>query len=291
MIPDLHSIADLILRAWDTGIRSMIVLASRSKPPLDEMKDPQLYTSLIQPHIQSTILAVQEVRAMKKMDRKYDIHMKAINELISCVSWVYMYNVPSPHQAPLPVPFLKECMSSSVFWLNRIRKDHKDNTSFLQFCDTMKPIFTGLIEYVQTYHTSGLSFHSKGISLAEAAIRYTDELNQMVTTGAAAAADTGSTVAVDTVGNKDVVSTSTTMPSTVTTASKTESTSTTGSPKRTGPHPTLGSNVIVGGNVAGIIGELSNRKNADGTSAATGLKHVSGTLQSWSFLTLYLYVV
>ena len=77
-------------------------------------------------------------------------------------------------------------------------------------------------------------------------------------------------------GNKETTSTTSSMPSTIppSTSSTEGATTTTGSPKRTGPHPTLGSNVIVGGNVAGIIGELSKRTNADGTSAATGLKHV-----------------
>jgi hypothetical protein len=39
-------------------------------------------------------------------------------------------------------------------------------------------------------------------------------------------------------------------------------------------HPTLG-NAIPGGNLQGLMGELDKRKNADGSSAATGLKHVS----------------
>jgi adenylyl cyclase-associated protein len=45
------------------------------------------------------------------------------------------------------------------------------------------------------------------------------------------------------------------------------------SPK-TKRHPTLGASAA-GVNIAGIMGELSKRKNADGSSAATGLKHVS----------------
>ena len=278
-MPDLKSIADAILTAWDTGIRTMIVLASRSKPPLEELKNPSEYVKLLQPHIQSTIAAVQEIRNQRKIDRKYDIPLKAIYELISCVSWIYMYNVPSPHQGSLPVPFIQECMSSSVFWLNRIRKDYKDQPAYILFCDAMKPIFTGLIDYVKTYHSTGLTFNPKGISLAEAAIRYTDEINQDVS---AVAADSGAAAAGaagtgTTGGNLEVelTATTTTTTATIVTAQLTEG-STTSSPKRTGPHPTLGSNVIVGGNVAGIIGELSKRTNADGTSAATGLKHVRG---------------
>jgi hypothetical protein len=45
------------------------------------------------------------------------------------------------------------------------------------------------------------------------------------------------------------------------------------SPK-TKRHPTLGS-TSGGVNITGIMGELSKRKNADGSSAAVGLKHVS----------------
>jgi serine acetyltransferase len=257
-------ITNYIVQAFD-GIRTMIVLASRSKPPVDEYKQPNDYIAFIQPHIQPTMVALQEIRSYQKMDRKYDIHMKAIYEFITCVSWVYMYNVPSPHIAPLPVPFVKECMSSATFWCNRIRKDHKDNAAYNQFCDTMKQFFMQLIEYISTYHLTGLTFHPKGISLAEAAIRYADEHNNVTiattTTGSGITSTltTGNINNTNTGGGGDMVE---------------DGTTTTGSPKRTGPHPTLGSNVIVGGNVVGIIGELSKRTNADGTSAATGLKKV-----------------
>lgn len=46
-------------------------------------------------------------------------------------------------------------------------------------------------------------------------------------------------------------------------------------------HPTLGT-VVPGGNMAGLMGELQLRKSADGSSAATGLKHVSRqTVEEW----------
>ncbi len=173
-------------------------------------------------------------------------------------------------------------MISSVFWLNRIRKDYKDEPAYLLFCDTMKPIFTGLIDYVNTYHSIGLTFNPKGISLAEAAIRYTDEINQDVSPAAADGAGVGAGAAgTGTTGGNLEVEPATTTAATVT-ASLNEG-GTTSSPKRTGPHPTLGSNVIVGGNVAGIIGELGKRTNADGTSAATGLKHVRGRIGACRF--------
>jgi hypothetical protein len=222
----LKGVGPALLRAYE-GIRTIVVLASRSKPePSTDLM------TLLQPHLQPTQAAVQEIRGMR-LDRAFDAHYKAITELLTTMSWVLMH---SPQQ--LPASFVKECLGSTEFWTNRIRKEHKADAAHLTFCDAIKKVIFDLTEYIQQYHTTGLAFNPRShVSWAEAAILLADE--------AGAPADAAAT------------------PDTV--------------PQQKSPiqkrHPTLG-NVMVGGNVAGIMGELSKRKNADGTSAATGLKHV-----------------
>merc|ERR1712032_1263039 len=70
-------------------------------------------------------------------------------------------------------------VGSSDFWSNRIRKDFKgkdDETSKLQvaFCDTLKATIVNMGDYIEKYHKTGLTFNPKGVSMAETAIRLTD---------------------------------------------------------------------------------------------------------------------
>lgn len=214
----LSSTGKLVVKAWE-GIRTVIVLASRSKPPGGSVAEA------LQPHLTATHRAVQDLRNIKQLPRELDSHCKAVTEMITSLSWVLLQ---APQQ--LPAGFVKESLGSAEFWTNRIRKEMKGDAKHIAFCDTIKKVIVELTEYIHTHHTTGLTFNPRsGISLAEAAILLSDE----------------PTAPMDEI--KSPVN------------------------KR---HPTLG-NVVVGGNVAGIIGELAKRKNADGTSAATGLKHVS----------------
>lgn len=206
----------LVVTAWE-GIRTVIVLASRSKAP---EKDDLAVT--LQPHLATTLTAVKEIRELK-LDRDFDGHMKAVAEMLVSLSWVLLQ---TPNQ--LPAGFVKGTLGSAEFWTNRIRKDFKGDEKQIAFCDTAKRVLAELADYIQAHHKTGLSFNPRGVSVAEAAILLSDEPSDVAEL-------------VKSPVNKR--------------------------------HPTLG-NVVVGGNVAGIIGELSKRKTADGDSAATGLKHV-----------------
>jgi len=198
------------------GMRSIIVLSTRSKTPTEDLG------VALTPHLVQTQGAVKMIRDLR-LDRDWDRHCKAMSEMLACLSWVFL-------QAPkqLPTSLIKESLGSAEFWTNRIRKDFKGkDEKQITFCDNIKKVITGLVEYVEDYHKTGLTWNARGTSLAESVIRLSDEPTD----------------------NQDVMK----------------------SPKQR--HPTLA--VAPGGNLAGLMGELSKRKNADGSSAATGLKHVS----------------
>jgi hypothetical protein len=135
----------------------------------------------------------------------------------------------------LPTGFVRETLASAEFWLNRIRKDFKGKDErHIQFCDRMKNVQMGLEKYISEYHKTGLTFNPRGVSIAEAVIVLSDEPTD------------GSKL--DEHAMK--------------------------SPKTTKRHPTMGTTATAGVNITGIMGELSKRKSTDGSSAATGLKHV-----------------
>lgn len=220
--------ASASLRTIFEGLRTVILLASRSKLPEDDL------AAALSPHLPHTAVQTLATQSSKQWSRDWDWHAKALQEVIGpCVSWV-MFRAP----AQLPVGLVKEAWSSAEFWTNRIRKQHNSGAAaqqHLAFCDSLKKVVLDLVAYIDANHKTGLTFNPKGVSLAEAAIVLTDESD-----GAAAGATGGADAAPP-------------------------------SPKR--QHPTLG-NVVGSGNMAGLMGELNKRKTADGSSAATGLKHV-----------------
>ena len=227
-----------LLDAWD-GIRGIIVLATKSKPPEEEL------TTALMPHMSQTQEAVKELQSIK-VDREWDRHLKALTEMCHCLSWP-LYKAPKM----LPANCAKDAIGSAEYWTNKIRKDFKDDEAQQDFCSNVKKSLTGLVEYIEKYHKTGLTFNPRGVSLAEAAVVLGEPPEED--------------------SRKDVLK----------------------SPmgKRRG----VGS--LVGGNLSGLVQELASKRSADGSSAATGLRHVSSECfveSNWllfstcSFLTLKL---
>lgn len=229
---DLHmgGIGKLFVSIFE-GMRYVIVLAGRAKQPNDVAE--------IVSHLQVMTDPIGEIRKIR-LEREFDNHQKALMEMLTCVFWI---NCRAPAQ--LPAPFVKECLGSSEFWSNRIRKEYKgknDNKSKLHitFCDNLKASILGLVEFITGHHRTGLTFNPKGISLAEAAIRMTDNPLQ--------------DAAIEANRKKDQQ------------ANK--------------KNQNLGT-TVQGANMASLVTELTGRRSGDGSSAATGLRKVSKEQQTW----------
>ena len=214
-----------LLTKFFEGMRYVIVLASLSKQPAD--------MSELMAHLKPITDPMGEIKKLR-LSRDFDNHFKAICEMLACCSWVTCRP-----PAQLPAPFVKECIGSSDFWSNRIRKDFKgkdDDKAKLQlaFCDTLKATIIELSDYITEYHKAGLTFNPKGVSLAESAIRMTDTPLQDAAVEASRKKDQQSGKK-----NQDI------------------------------------GNTVKGGNMLGLVSELANRRSGDGSSAATGLRKVS----------------
>jgi hypothetical protein len=182
----LGELGKLLLRVFE-GVRYVVVLSSRGKAPEGDL------VSVLTPYLQDTTEALGMIRKMK-LAPEWTNHYKACVEMVTCVSWLYCVAPQS-----LPVPFIKECMGSSDFWSNRIRKDFKGNDEQIAFCDGLKELMTSLASYVEEYHKTGLSFNPKGVSIEEAAARLTD--NPMADAAAHAVAKKGNAKRSSTIGN------------------------------------------------------------------------------------------
>lgn len=218
---DMGEMGKLLVDCFD-GMRYVIVLASRSKKPANIAE--------VAPHLKPITETVAKIRAVR-LKREFDNHYKAMMEMLACMSWV---TCEAPSQ--LPAPFVKECVGSSEFWSNRIRKEFKgkDAPYQIEFCDNMKKLLNDLAAYITEHHKTGLTFNPKGVSLAEAAIRLADN------------------------------------PDTVKAAEEAEKVAT-----KTKKRQSAVGNTVKGGNLMGMMSELAQRQTADGSSAATGLKKVS----------------
>jgi len=153
----LDDIGTHISEAFD-GLRGIIILGTKSKAP-----DEELSTAL-QPHLAQTQDALKALHAVK-VKRDWDRHFKAVVEFTACLSWVLM-------KAPqnMPANVVKDCVGSTEYWTNKIRKEFKGDDKQVAFCVNMKKALTELAAYVEKYHKTGLSWNPKGVSLAEAAV-------------------------------------------------------------------------------------------------------------------------
>lgn len=206
------------------GMRYVIVLASLSKQPAD--------MSELVAHFKPITEPMGEIKKLR-LKRDFDSHQKAICEMMACCSWVTCRP-----PAQLPAPFVTECIGSSDFWSNRIRKEFKgkdDDKAKLQlkFCDSLKATIVELSNYIKAHHTTGLTFNPKGVSLAESAVRMTDNPIQ--------------DAAIEANRKKD---------------------------QQAGKKSKDIGKTVKGGNMLGLVSELANRRSGDGSSAATGLRKV-----------------
>ena len=153
----LQDIGKHLMDAWD-GIRGIIVLASKSKAPEEDL------AKALTPHLAQTQDSIKAIQSIK-VDRDWDRHFKAISEMLPCNSWV-LCKAPSM----MPANCAKDAIGAAEFWTNKIRKDFKDDEAQQDFCNNVKKVLKELAEYIEKYHKTGLTWNPKGVSLAEAAV-------------------------------------------------------------------------------------------------------------------------
>jgi adenylyl cyclase-associated protein len=247
LLPLLDSLTALTLtelsaplsEIWKTQ-RVIIQMASSCKKPSGMTLTEALQSYLIP--IQNSMKTIQTLFATDKKYRSFDIHGKAIQELLVGVSWLVMQPPPAPSS------HVKETLSSTDFWTNKIRKEFKALASSsdadvlakkqMAFCDSIKKLILEMATYVKEYHLSGLCWNPNGVAMQDyvAPTPHTHSNNKSIQEQKADQP-------------KPVEASST---SSVTTTSQ--------------------------GN---WIKELESKKSLDGNSAATGLRKVTKDQQTW----------
>ena len=157
--PEMESVGANIGKVWD-AVRSIVELGTKYKMPAD-------VPTGLQPHLKPCQDAMAKIRSAR-IDRKFDWHLKAIMEMLACVSWVVMSPPPSPAN------FVKDTIGASDFWANKVRKEYKSNEKegppHVKFCDTMKAMILDLSAYLKEYHLSGLAWNPHGKDFSDAKV-------------------------------------------------------------------------------------------------------------------------
>jgi len=156
---EMESVGANIGEVWD-AVRGIVELGTKCKKPAD-------VPTGLQPHLKPCQDAMAKIRSAR-IDRKFDWHLKAIMEMLACVSWVVMSPPPSPAN------FVKDTIGASDFWNNKVRKEYKGNDkegpAHVKFCDTMKAMVLDLSAYLKEYHLSGLAWNPHGKDLSDAKV-------------------------------------------------------------------------------------------------------------------------
>jgi len=280
---DLQEIASHVRDIWNTQ-RSMIQMATHCKKPTGMTTAEALQTHLLP--IQTSIKAIQQCFASKteKKYRSLDTHGKAIQELLVSVSWLVIQPPPMT-----PSTHIKETLSSTEFWTNKIRKEYKaqaassSSTSSLakkqvDFCDAMKKLIVDMATYVKEYHFTGLSWNPHGV--------ITVQEYPMMEEGKSNNASPSKVIS-----SQGMMST-TPAKRTVTTNNNHETVKGTISSSPPPPPPSHVSSNLSSSNTTNTtiqsqastnhwMKELESKQSQDGNSAATGLKKVTKDQQTW----------
>uniref|UniRef100_A0A0K0EFA3 Adenylyl cyclase-associated protein n=1 Tax=Strongyloides stercoralis TaxID=6248 RepID=A0A0K0EFA3_STRER len=80
-------------------------------------------------------------------------HLSAVAEGAQSTGWLAV--------KPTPAPFIKDMQEASMFYINRVRKDHKDgDKTHLDWANQWVAVLDSLYKYVRQNHTTGLVWNS-----------------------------------------------------------------------------------------------------------------------------------
>ncbi|KAJ4469500.1 adenylate cyclase associated N terminal-domain-containing protein [Lentinula edodes] len=120
--------------------------------------DDPTFQSLLTP-FHSTIEAINRLKEANRKDRDWFTHLMVISEASSFVAWV-LNSKPGPHIA--------ETKDQALYYGNRVIKEFKEKDP--RHAEWVRSFAAALEEtrkYVLEYHTTGLSWNSKGIPVAQ----------------------------------------------------------------------------------------------------------------------------
>jgi len=135
-------------------LRTLLLLAANCKKP-----DQKAFEALLAP-LQKDIEAITRAKEANRKDRDWLNHLSTVAEGGTCVGWVTI--------SPKPGPFVAEIKDSTLFYANRVLKEFKEkDPKHAEWVKAYTSLLEELRKYIAEYHTTGLVWNAKGMSVDE----------------------------------------------------------------------------------------------------------------------------
>ncbi|KAF7363306.1 C-CAP/cofactor C-like domain-containing protein [Mycena sanguinolenta] len=142
-----------ILEKQFEGLRSFLLLSSSCQQP-----DKETLEKLLVP-IQANIEAITRCKDAGRKDREWFQHITIVGDGGLAVAWIVN---------PKPGPYVAEINDSVDFTGNRVIKEFKEkDQKHVEWVRSFKGILEAMRLYVVEYHTTGLTWNKRGITVAE----------------------------------------------------------------------------------------------------------------------------
>lgn len=141
---DLQTVGNK-LSALFTEQRNFIWLAAgQSEPSIKEL----------QAKLGPMIKMMEDLSIFKEFKRNTPFfnHISAASEGIQALGWLTI--------KPTPAPFIKDMFEASMFFVNRVLKEYKDDKIHSEWAKSWSDVLNALQKYVQQVHTTGLVWNS-----------------------------------------------------------------------------------------------------------------------------------
>ncbi|GMM34778.1 adenylate cyclase-binding protein [Saccharomycopsis crataegensis] len=144
------------------------------------------------PYIKPTQKKIESVMSFKESYRgKLSNHVNTINEYVPILGWIVVPCM-GGNNKPL-LSHIDDFTDSATFWSNRVMKEFKDtDKTHVEWVKQLRDISTGLKEYINEYHPTGLAWNIKeGVPIEDAAKKLSELKSSHPAASAAAAAAAG----------------------------------------------------------------------------------------------------
>lgn len=108
----------------------------------------------LQSKLEPIMNLINDITSFKDSKRNTPMfnHLSTVSEGLGSFFWVGVSPTPGPH--------IKEMIDASMFYVNRVRKDHKGEQLHEDWLKAWLDIFNNLQKYVRQAHTTGLVYNS-----------------------------------------------------------------------------------------------------------------------------------
>ncbi|KAF5365719.1 hypothetical protein D9758_003279 [Tetrapyrgos nigripes] len=149
--PSVVEIAALVEKQYQE-MRTLLATAAACTKP-----DEKTLETTLAP-FNATIEAISHTKEANRKDRDWFTHLMVIAEYAPFVAWVLQSK---------PGPYINEVKDQTLYYGNRVLKEYKEKDArHAEWVRSLTATLDELRKYVMEYHTTGLTWNPRGVSVA-----------------------------------------------------------------------------------------------------------------------------